>query len=324
MTTATFSCACAALLLAIGGCGNSTSGATSHAPAPVADVHSDGSATTGTGNAIEPPLLADDIADDRTVSDTDDADATEAEESGVDVLAENAGAVKFVPVATTSLAVTAEDQRYMQQIEQRQMLASAAPATTSSTEDAPANADVGSQTQHHADATPPPAPAATPPDEQQILKDRKGQWAVSARASSTYAQSPGDKAPYSAWQATGAPNVLRYADDGAAWASRSGDARDPEWLEVTFARPVHATSIRIRQNTAPGAISGIELIDEQGNPHSIWAGTDDTVYPKNTIGWLIRDTPRTDFRIKGARITLMTARVWGWNEIDAVQLVGEP
>jgi hypothetical protein len=37
----------------------------------------------------------------------------------------------------------------------------------------------------------------------------------------------------------------------------------------------------------------------------------------------VKDFPRTSYVVKGVRITLMTARVWGWNEIDAVQLVGE-
>jgi hypothetical protein len=171
----------------------------------------------------------------------------------------------------------------------------------------------------------PPTPLAPEPaaamDEKAILSDKNGQWAASAEASSTYGDSTG-KGRYSAWQATGAPNVPQYSDHANSWASRNGDAALPEWLHVGFARPVHATSIRIRQNAAPGAIAKIELVDAAGGVHVIWEGTDSTVYPKNTIGWLVRDLDATDYLVKGAHITVQSNRVWSWNEIDAVQLVG--
>jgi hypothetical protein len=54
----------------------------------------------------------------------------------------------------------------------------------------------------------------------------------------------------------------------------------------------------------------------------IWEGTDTTTYPKNTIGWLQQQFEATPHLVAGARITLTTNRVWGWNEIDAVQIAG--
>ena len=72
----------------------------------------------------------------------------------------------------------------------------------------------------------------------------------------------------------------------------------------------------------PGAISKIELIDEAGAPHTVWQGLDETAYPKNTIGWFVREFPRTDYLVKQVRVSLLNNRVWGYNEIDAVQLVG--
>jgi hypothetical protein len=311
-----------ALIVLTAGCGNDISAsagfAASSTPAPEADAQAPASIP-----AAEAPLLG----DERVRDGPDDSERFDEESAGgIDILAEDAGDVKFTPVATTSLRVTAEDMRYVQLLEQR---GADAPPADSLTANAPAEtAEVPQAPQDtaavDATATSASAPAPASMDEKEILQDKNGQWAVSATASSTYAQSSGDKAPYSAWHATGAPNVPRYSDDGAAWASKSGDSKDPEWLEVTFARPVHATAIRVRQNTAPGAISRIDLIDENGQSHPLWAGTDNTVYARNTIGWLTRDLPRTAFKVRAARITLMTARVWGWNEIDAVQLVGEP
>lgn len=192
---------------------------------------------------------------------------------------------------------------------------------------APATGPSRETSSEQAEAVNPPeaiagAPAA-PLDERAILNDPNGQWAVTASASSTYAQTTDLKAGYSPWQATGAPNVDRYSDSPLAWTTKTGDSNTPEWLEVRYATPVHATSIRIRQTAAPGAISRIELIDTSDVTHVVWKGVDDTPYAKDTIGWFIRDVAKTSYLVKGARITLDTARVWNWNEIDAVQLVGE-
>jgi hypothetical protein len=161
-------------------------------------------------------------------------------------------------------------------------------------------------------------------NEEAIASDPRGQWAVGATASSTYAgeKAPDAKTQYTAFSATGAPNVERYSDNGNAWAAETAD-KGIEWLEVTFAKPVNATQIRIRQNSAPGAIIKVELIAEGGARHTMWQGMDDTRYPPNTIGWFDRTFDKTDYKVTGARITLATNAVPGWNEIDAVQLLGD-
>lgn len=158
--------------------------------------------------------------------------------------------------------------------------------------------------------------------EQKIADDPAGQWAVSAKASSTFASGSDEKAGYSAWQSTGAPNVTRYSDSTESWASKEQD-KGIEWLEVGFAKPVHATELRIRQTNAPGAIIKVELIDDNGGRHGIFSGVDETTYPAQTITWFNARTGKTDYLVKGAAITLATNAVAGWNEIDAVQLVGE-
>jgi len=160
--------------------------------------------------------------------------------------------------------------------------------------------------------------------ERALLDDPKGQWATSASASSTYAA---DKAPastdgYAPMRATGKPDVEHYSDNDNGWATETTDA-GIEWLELGFAKPVNATEIRIRQNHAPGAIVKLELIDEAGAKHTVWEGLDETAYEPGTIAWFSRSFERTAYKAKGARITLATNAVPGWNEIDAVQLIGE-
>jgi len=157
--------------------------------------------------------------------------------------------------------------------------------------------------------------------EQKIADDAQGQWATTATASSTY-NGAKDQDSYSAWQTTGAPNVERYSDDGRSWASKDAD-KGIEWLDVQFAKPVHATAIRIRQNNAPGAVIKVELVDDKGGRHSVFSGLDETKYEPNRISWFSPAFEKTDYVVAAARITLATNAVPGWNEIDAVQLVGE-
>lgn len=157
--------------------------------------------------------------------------------------------------------------------------------------------------------------------EQKIADDPLGQWAATATASSAYNDAK-DQASYSAWQVTGAPNVQHYGDDGNSWASQTSDG-GIETLQVGFTKPVHATDIRIRQNNAPGAIIKIELIDDQNGVHSVYSGVDSNKYPADTIVWFDQAFEKTTYVVTGAKITLATNAVPGWNEIDAVQLVGE-
>lgn len=205
----------------------------------------------------------------------------------------------------------------------------AAPAETAAP--AAAAADASAPAEANAPAAAATAPAEDPAAaekraaiafalaEQKIAEDPLGQWATAATASSSYNDAK-DQASYAAWQATGAPNVERYGDDGNSWASHAADG-GIEWLQVEFGAPVHAAELRVRQNHAPGAIIRLEWIDEAGAAHPLWEGADDTAHAGNQITWFTRSAEPTAFLVKGAKITLATNAVSGWNEIDAVQLV---
>jgi len=60
------------------------------------------------------------------------------------------------------------------------------------------------------------------------------------------------------------------------------------------------------------------LFDEQGAAHTVWAGND----PTTALNYLILKTPKTVFKTDRVKVTLAANVVSGWNEIDAVQLVG--
>ena len=157
--------------------------------------------------------------------------------------------------------------------------------------------------------------------EQEILDDPKGQWAATAKASSRYQDAPdGDR--YSPQQATGKPDIERPGDNVNAWAAATADG-GIEWLEIGFSKPVHATEVRVRQNVGPGAIIKLELIDDQGGRHTVFSGIDQTKYEANELAWFKQVFDKTPYPVVGARLTFAMNSVPGWNEVDAVQLVGD-
>lgn len=156
--------------------------------------------------------------------------------------------------------------------------------------------------------------------EEQIVSDARGQWATSAKASSTYNDAQ-DPASYSAFQATGTPNVTRFGDNANAWCPKASDA-GIERLELGFARPVNATEIRVRQNSAPGAIIKVELIDDTGSTHTIYEDIDTEKYSDLNF-WFRKSFEKTPYLVTGAKLTMATNAVSGWNQVDAVQLIGE-
>jgi hypothetical protein len=156
-----------------------------------------------------------------------------------------------------------------------------------------------------------------------IRNDAQGQWAATAKASSTNASDArDDSAPHHPLRATGAPDTEHYGDTATSWATKTSDG-GIEWLELEYTKPVNATEVRIRQNNAPGAVVKVELFDESGAAHTVWQGPDTTVYPANEIAWLSAKFDKTSYQTHKLKITLATNKVSGWNEIDAVQLVGE-
>ncbi|HXH38933.1 MAG TPA: hypothetical protein VNN08_09920 [Thermoanaerobaculia bacterium] len=153
--------------------------------------------------------------------------------------------------------------------------------------------------------------------EDAIKNDPDGQWAIQAKASSSYQDAQG-VAAWSANQATGEPNVERYADDGKAWAPKSPDG-GIEWLDLTFPKAVFATEVRIRESCGSGAVIKVEVFDDKGAAHVVWAGND----PTKELAYLPVKFDKTTYKTARVKITLATNVVPGWNEIDAVQLVGK-
>jgi hypothetical protein len=124
-------------------------------------------------------------------------------------------------------------------------------------------------------------------------------------------------------QATGEPNVWYYGDYPEAWTSKTPDGSE-EWLKLTFAKPVRATAVRVRQNYNPGAISKVEVFAADGRSAVVWSGRDSAVYDKTKVTWFIATFEPPPFPVQAVKLTFDSINVKGFNEIDAVQLVGDP
>jgi hypothetical protein len=153
-----------------------------------------------------------------------------------------------------------------------------------------------------------------------VVGDPAGQWAASAQASSQYG--PGER---SASRASGAPDVPGMDDHPNGWAPATRD-RGTEWLELTFAKPVRASEVRVRQNHGPGAIVKVEAIEPGGRSHVWWEGVDP--YGQHGEGrdavWFAVRVPPTDYPVAKVKLTLNLAAHPRWKQIDAVQLVEAP
>jgi hypothetical protein len=156
----------------------------------------------------------------------------------------------------------------------------------------------------------PDAEAATTNSEGQIE-----QWAVAAEASSEYTDDS-----WSARQATGAADTPEAGDIGTAWAAASADV-EAETLVLVYAQPVNPTGIEIYESYNPGAVARIEVLDPNTDDWVVvWEGVADTAGEEIAV-FRPQLTP-VDFATDQVRLTIDEPLIPGWNEIDAVKLIG--
>jgi len=144
-----------------------------------------------------------------------------------------------------------------------------------------------------------------------IAVDREGrvhEWASEATASSEYA--PDD---WSARQAVGPPDSPEE-DSRTAWAAKEADG-GIEWLRVKFLLPVRIRRIRIHENLTPGGVVRIDAVGDDGLRRTVWEGSDPAQpwFEADLGGELAGDLV----------IVLDTRKRPGWEEIDAVEVIGD-
>jgi hypothetical protein len=90
-----------------------------------------------------------------------------------------------------------------------------------------------------------------------------------------------------------------------------------QWLQLTYASPTRAHGVRIFEVNSPGAVAEVLARGPDGAWATLWRGTAD-----RGDAPLVLSFPLTAFPVRTIRIVLDTNRTPGWNEIDAVELLG--
>jgi hypothetical protein len=129
--------------------------------------------------------------------------------------------------------------------------------------------------------------------------------------------SPANSVSWSPGQAAGAPDTHQAGDIRTAWAAKSPDS-GAEWLKLEYERPMDITQVRVRETHNPGAVVAITALQQNGAEVTLWQGEE----PRS-------EAPvEMEFNVPGGVVAqtitvhLDTKKVPGWNEIDAVELVG--
>ncbi len=142
------------------------------------------------------------------------------------------------------------------------------------------------------------------------------QWGSSAEASTEFANPE-----WGAAQAAGEPDLNSCGDFQFAWASAASDSI--ETIEISYDRQVYPLEIVIHQSFNPDQVVKVEVL----NPET---GGYYTILQKNPVQvdrpcpyLLMVEADGIDFATNLVRITVDQSQLGlGWNEIDAVQLIG--
>jgi hypothetical protein len=118
-------------------------------------------------------------------------------------------------------------------------------------------------------------------------------------------------------QAVGEPDTMQSGDLPTAWAPLQPDGGD-EWLKLEYEKSVDVAEVRVRETHNPGAISKVTAFLANGSEVTLWEG----VEPKAEAPVEMSFTVPDNVHAKSIKVYLDTKRVPGWNEIDAVQLIG--
>ncbi len=118
-------------------------------------------------------------------------------------------------------------------------------------------------------------------------------------------------------QVIGAPDTAQAGDFATAWAPRSSSGGD-EWLHVNYAQPVDVAEVIVRETHNPGAISKVAAVLPNGQEVTIWEGTEPQAQAPVDMSFPM---PK-NVQAGSVKIYLDRRRAPGWNEIDAVELVG--
>jgi len=125
--------------------------------------------------------------------------------------------------------------------------------------------------------------------------------------------------PWGPEQVVGPANTDQAGDIETAWAPLLSNGVGEEWLRVNYDRPVEISEINVRETYNPGAISMITATAlPNGEEVVVWEGTEPPAQAPVNMNF----TGPSGVHAQSVTVYLDRRRVPGWNEIDAIELVG--
>ncbi len=119
-------------------------------------------------------------------------------------------------------------------------------------------------------------------------------------------------------QVLGPPDTQAAGDIPTAWAPLASSGQGEEWLHLNYDRSVDVSEVHVRETHNPGAISKIAAMMPDGREVVVWEGTE----PKAEAPVDMTFSVPQGVNANSIKVYLDRTRVPGWNEIDAVELIG--
>jgi hypothetical protein len=147
-------------------------------------------------------------------------------------------------------------------------------------------------------------------------------WQSTTQSTSTADACSGSSQKKRDWgpeQATGEPDTWpRQGDITTAWASLTADEQE-EWLVLEYADPIVPSGVRVYETFNPGSLSRIAMFQANGAEKEVWKAGH--VGPTDRQGKPLEIKLAVDSPAEKIKLYLDSAKVPGWNEIDAVALI---
>jgi hypothetical protein len=119
-------------------------------------------------------------------------------------------------------------------------------------------------------------------------------------------------------QMVGPPNTQDAGDYATAWAPKTSRGAGEEWIHLAYDNAVELAQVNVRETYNPGAISKIAAVLPNGQETVLWEG----VEPASQAPVNMSFSLPAGVQANQIKVYLDRRRVPGWNEIDAVELVG--
>ncbi|HEY2589735.1 MAG TPA: hypothetical protein VGI81_28585 [Tepidisphaeraceae bacterium] len=151
-----------------------------------------------------------------------------------------------------------------------------------------------------------------------------GSWSVTvqSRPGAVRVTSQWQALPWSPVQAAGPPDTPRPGDFPTAWApaTRNGS---PEWLLLTYDKPLRIRAVDVYESLSPGALTQISFVTEGGAEIAAWSGVDPTPATAASGVSHVAITEPSLPAVRKIKLDIGIPTIPGWNEIDAVGVIDD-